>query len=444
MAVLVQPVVAQPPDLGRVSRALVAAGLGLLLVTSLAGVGYLALRSRPAELPLHADTVALGADGQVVAARAADVIPGTRVLAGAPDADRLVAEERAWLAAGTVPTVDGVPRDLVVAGLLDLRVLSRTYGVPVAGWTPAWRHVWPRDSAFAAAALARTGHLGDAERIVAFLQRVQPASGLLAARYRADGQGEPDARGTQLDGLGWALWATAQVASTLPSAERADFVRRHSALLDRSATAARAAIDNPRTLPPVSADYWEVRERRLTLATAAVLAAGLESAAELYAVVGDDDARQGAADAAARLRAVILARFGPDGFPRHLGGRSDSVDLGVSFLLPPFATRAEPEVVDRWRQASRAMARPAGGLAPGGSWRRDGISWTNATATYALTAAAVGEREPALAWLGWLDRHRTPAGSFPEKVLADGRPASVAPLAWTAAAVVLTASALSG
>ena len=232
------------------------------------------------------------------------------------------------------------------------------------------------------------------------------------------------------------------MAAALPSVERADFVRLHALLLDRSAAAARAAIDNPRTLPPVSADYWEVRERRLTPSTAALLAAGLESAAELYAVLGDSGARATAADAAARLRSVILARFGPAGFPRHLGGRADSVDLGVSFLLPPFSTRAEPEVVDGWRPASRAMARPAGGLAPGGSWRQDGISWTNATATYALTAAAVGERGSALAWLGWLDRHRTPAGSFPEKVLADGRPASVAPLAWTAAAVVLTAETL--
>ena len=88
------------------------------------------------------------------------------------------------------------------------------------------------------------------------------------------------------------------------------------------------------------------------------------------------------------------------------------------------------------------MSRPAGGLAPGGSWRRDGISWTNATATYALTAAALGETEQATVWLGWLDRHRTAAGSFSEKVLADGTPASVAPLAWTAAAVLLTADTL--
>ena len=166
-------------------------------------------------------------------------------------------------------------------------MLSRTYGVPVAGWSPAWRHVWPRDSALAAAALARTGHPADAERIVAFLGRVQPASGLFAARYLADGRGVPDARGIQLDGVGWALWATAQVAAERAGGEPAAFVRRHQPLLDRSTAAAWAAIDNPRTLPPVSADYWEVRERRPTLSTAALLAAGLESAADLYAVLGD-------------------------------------------------------------------------------------------------------------------------------------------------------------
>ena len=71
-----------PPSLGRTSRAAVLTGLGLLLVTSLAGVGYLVVRGRPAEVPLHADTVVVGAGGQVVEARAAEVVPGTRVLAG--------------------------------------------------------------------------------------------------------------------------------------------------------------------------------------------------------------------------------------------------------------------------------------------------------------------------------------------------------------------------
>jgi len=49
--------------------------------------------------------------------------------------------------------------------------------------------------------------------------------------------------------------------------------------------------------------------------------------------------------------------------------------------------------------------------------------------------AAKADRAEAL--LTWLGDHRTDAGSFPEKVLYDGRPAAVAPLAWTAALVVI-------
>ena len=89
------------------------------------------------------------------------------------------------------------------------------------------------------------------------------------------------------------------------------------------------------------------------------------------------------------------------------------------------------------------MTRPAGGLAPGGSWRRDGVSWTNVTASYAMTAAALGDHDTARHWLDWLAAHRTANGSLPEKVLADGSPASVAPLAWTAAAVIIAADLLS-
>jgi glucoamylase len=442
MSVATAPFGVVRPDLGRASRSVVVAGLSLALVAGLAGAGYLALRNRPSRVSLHADTVALGPDRQVVEATADQLVPGTRVLASAPDAKRLVAEEQAWLASGTVPVVAGVEPEPVAAALLDLHVLSRTYGVPVAGWSPAWRNVWPRDAALAASALARTGHRSDAERILEFLGRVQPDSGLFAARYLADGSGVPDGRGVQLDGVGWALWALSEVTATVPASARPAFVRRHQLLLDRSAAAAEASIDSPRTVLPISADYWEVPERRPTAATAALLAAGLESAAELYATVDAGEARARSAAAAGRLRTVILFSFGPAGFPRHLGGRADTVDLGVSFLLPPFTSSVAPSVVAAWRHAGQAMSRPAGGLAPGGSWRRDGISWTNATATYALTAAALGETEQAKAWLSWLGRHRTAAGSYPEKVLADGSPAEVAPLAWTAAAVVLTADTL--
>ncbi len=430
-------------ELARIHRSAVLIALSLLLVLVLGGATVLAARVRPGPVALHAETIAIGPGGAVVEITAADqLVPGSRVLAGMPDSAARAGEQAAWLASGSVPAAEGTPGELVASALLDLHVLSQAYGVPVAGWTPAWRYVWPRDSAFVAAALARTGHLAEAEQILAFLGRVQPESGEFQARYRPDGTGVPDDRGIQLDGVGWALWATAQVAAEIAPAERTSFVNRHRALLDRSTAAALRAVDNPRALPAASADYWEVTERRPTLATAAVLAAGLEAAGDLYALAGNPTRQRAATAAAHRLGASIMTNFGRSGFSRRLGGRPDSADLGVSFLLPPFVAAADPAVVAAWRQAGPAMARPAGGLAPGGSWRRDGVSWTNATATHAMTAAALGDRQAALGWLDWLDRHRTAAGSLPEKVLADGRPASVAPLAWTAAAVIITAGTL--
>lgn len=396
--------------LGR--RPVVGLGAGLLLVT---GLGLGGSYARPPLLPE----------------------PGLDATTEPVDSVGLAA----WLAAGSVPVVPELGGSTMITDALrDLYALGRS-GLPVAGWPGPWCYVWPRDSALVAAALARTGHPADAERVVDFLQRVQPESGLFQARYAPDGR-VPDDRGIQLDGLGWALWATDQVAATLPGSERAAFLARHRRLVDRSTATTLALIDNPRSLPPVSSDYWEVREWRRTLATAALLLAGLEAAGRLYADLGEPAAQQRADDGAARLRTAIHHGFGPDGYPRHLGGAAASVDLGVDFLLPPFVTTAETGVVNAWRGAASVMRRPAGGLAPGGSWRADGISWTTSTSTYALTAAALGERAEALHWLGWLDAHRTDNGSLPEKVTATGRPAAAAPLAWAAAAVVLAADEL--
>ncbi|MGB2935412.1 MAG: hypothetical protein WBB91_09065, partial [Nostocoides sp.] len=58
--------------------------------------------------------------------------------------------------------------------------------------------------------------------------------------------------------------------------------------------------------------------------------------------------------------------------------------------------------------------------------------------------AAAGEVGRARALVDWVAAHRTGAGSIPEKVLYDGRPAEVAPLGWSSALAVLTAYALNG
>jgi len=438
-----------PASVGSTLRRLpVPLTLGLCLALLLTAGGVILARVAPqdADVPLASGTVAVGPGGAVVEVLpgARTTVPGTRVIAG-PGSTAAVAAEQAWLATGTVPSVPGLGADseLVRGALLDLHVLTQTYGVPVAGWTGPWRYVWPRDAAFAAVAFARTGHVDDAVGVLDFLGRVQPASGVFQARYLPDGSGVPDARGAQLDGVGWALWATAGVADALPPAQRAVFVAEHRPLVERSTAAALAAIAGPSGLPPASPDYWEVRERRTTLATAAVLRAGLESSARLERSIGDEAAARRAAAGAGRLSQAITRDFEPRGYPRRLGGRAASVDLGVAFLLPPFAEAVDPDAYARFQTAPAVLTRPAGGLAPGGSWKRDGVSWTPTTATWALVAASSGDREQALDRLRWLADHRTAEGSLPEKVLADGRPAAVAPLAWTAAAVVLTADRLS-
>ncbi len=424
------------------------AGLALALALVLVGSSASAASVRNRYFPLDAETLAVGADGRVDrVSDAAQLVPGSRVLAGTPTTARELAAERAWLAAGTVPSVPELGDSTVVRdALLDLRTLGLPDGVPVAGWPPAWHYVWPRDSALAAVALARTGHLADAEAVLDFLQRVQPASGVFEARYLPDGSGVPDDRGPQLDGVGWALWALVGVTAEQPASQRAAFVARYRSLLDRSSAAALTSVATPDGLPRPSSDYWELPERQLTLATVALVRAGLQAAGTLYAEAGGatDQARAEQVRAAAvRLGERITAAFAADGYPRHRGGPASSTDLGAAFLLPPYAATADPGVLAAWRRAGDTMLRPAGGLAPGGSWPRDGVSWTTATSSYALTAAAVGDRRTAVAWLRWLDEHRTAAGSVPEKVLGDGRPASAAPLAWSAAVVVLTASTLS-
>lgn len=414
-----------------------------LLVLGLCAAGSPAAGTGQAFFPLDSDTVAMGADGALVRVQdPADLVPGTRVLTGTAATAAQAAEQRAWLAAGTLPKPAELGRSTLVRdALLDLHVLSGPAGAPVAGWASAWRYVWPRDSALAATAFARTGHLADADRVLGFLQRVQPESGLFEARYRPDGSPVPDGRGRQTDSLGWALWALDQVTAEVPRQRRRSFVERHRALLNRSAGACLALVDNPRSLPPPSADYWETRERRLSLATAALVRAGLLAAAHLYGMLGDDAEADRLSSAARRTESAITRSFGAAGYPRTVGGSPSTVDLGVSFLLPPFGD-PDDAALDSWGSSAAKMARPAGGLAPGGSWRRDGVSWTTATSAHAMTAAYVAPRAQAVTELRWLDGHRTRAGSLPEKVLAGGQPGSVAPLAWAAAAVVIAAAEL--
>jgi hypothetical protein len=433
---------------------------GLVVLVAVAALGTTGAvpmyGAQHVRLPLLTEAVALGPGDTRVPIEAspdsAELFPGTRVLrddgdAGAADRAR---SQRAWLAAGTVPG-PAATSDLVTDALLDLDTLTLPGGACVAGWPEPWRYVWPRDASLAAAALASAGHGDDAVAVLAFLQSVQPPSGVFQARYLPDGSGPPDARGEQSDGTGLVLWAADQVWRRAPEPEAgSEVLRTLRRLIDVSTDAALRLTSGPRTLPPPSEDYWEVPDRRLSLGTAAPLAAGLAAASDLYAGLGLPARAAEAGHRARALYAAIDRAFGPTGYSRYAG--DSAVDASVAFLLPPFrplagspsgVPAARSAVLAAWRWAVQALGRPAGGLAPGAGWKDDGVSWTPETALFALTAAATGQRPLARSWLAWLRAHATVFDALPEKVLSDGSPAGPAPLAFTDALVVLAAAELS-
>lgn len=377
-----------------------------------------------AAIPLYSDGVVIDARGNP-----------ELVLVGDTAEHHEVQRERqdAWLAAGTVPGPERYA-DLAEQALRDLDALVLPGGAAVAAASPGWRYVWPRDASFTAAALARTGHADDAHDVLAYLRDMQAArstDGVFEARYLPDGRGTvPDDRGLQLDGNGWVLWAVAEwYAAADPGAERTRALEELRPLVELSLDAIRDHVDPVTGLPGAFADYWEVRERVPTLGTIAPLLAGVRASDDVVAALGLPSTRA--------LEGVLergVERFAPD-YPRRLGGQEQ--DTAVAFLMPPFAPY-DADVAAAYEDAAAAMARPAGGLAPGEGWKRDGVSWTPTTAAFGLAAAASGDVDRATATLDWLDAHRTDAGALPEKVLWDGSPSAVAPLAWTASLVLLT------
>ena len=417
------------PQSGLSRRGLLVGAAGVVGV--LGGTQWF-LTTHPGPMPLLSQTVAWALPGQrEFVTDPKDVVPSSRVLADAWDRTHLLADEQAWRATAPAWVREGPWAPLADGAMLDLRVLSVGLPATVAGWSQRWRYVWPRDASTAAVALATIGQPAAALANLSYLQALQSRDGWFQARYDPLTGRSPDDRPRQLDGVGWALWATDQVRRVLTSgadqavASLADLVRRSAALI-------LEITDRGTQLPPAGPDYWEVSERVVTLGTLAMLAAGLEAATHLLPILGDDPTAAG--QALTGLDALREQHFA--GFPRHADG--DDPDLSVVFTMPPF--RQIPAAASGAALAALEprIRRPAGGVAPGVGWRDDGISWTPETALVALGYSTSGRPGDATRLLTWLKDHRTAAGSLPEKVLASGQPAAAAPLSWTASLVLLT------
>jgi glucoamylase len=348
-----------------------------------------------------------------------------------------VSADRQWLSAGIVPGGSPKIKSMATRALLDLHLSTRPGGAVIAGWHTRWEYSWPRDSSWAAVALAFTGHTGDSLRILRFLQQTQLPLGTWAARYRPDGSGPvDDGRPGELDANGWVPWAV-WCWSVAESQEGEDAERQLDGLwpmvrADADATVRSLSSDG---LPAASMDYWE-DSVEVTLSTAAALLTGLRAAADIAGDLGYKTSAADWARAATRLADGISAAFGRYGY--HRVSYADSGDdAAVTFLGPPFA-EADPAVVSAITNTERSLRLPNGGILPGTDWPGSKTTaWTAETAFFALFDAETGNQQQASQLLTWLATHTTRLGTLPEKVDARGRPVSAAPLAWTDAAVLL-------
>ncbi len=432
----------------RTSRVAALAAVAALLLTGVA--------RDPGHHKLLSHGVVAGTDGSPVA-----VPPGTPV----PDAlrDATVGREPAVDAAEALSRAE-LGRDRTqqpaaqrYAGMraaalrdLDLMVLDGGVkdGAVLAGIQGAWRFSWTRDSAWVAAALSVAGRPDDGLRVLDAVNRDEQrraAAGLAGwqARYRPDGSATtPDERGPQLDGPGWVLWATSVwAAAETDPARRFAGLQRLRPLVVSAARTALASIDPATGLPRPSMDYWELPTDVTTLGIAAPVLAGLRAGGPLLDVLRLHDDAAATRTATGSLDAAVRRAFGRNGYPRRVTGGPR--DTSAAWLTPPFGP-ARPDQLAARDAAFATARRPVGGVAPGAGWRERTVAWTPSTAAFGLSFAASGDRLQAMQVLDWLDRHRTGTGALPEKVGGDGLPASVAPLSWTAAAVVLTIAELDG
>lgn len=469
------------PGAGRVIRRLerhprwYGALAGLLVLGVTAGVLAVPGRSRPPVRPLLLAGIAADPDGSgvlpVPVGQTGTYLPDSSVLRtrgglfGAAGARRAAAgtapasvvavtgtrqtAAAAWLSAGTVPGTTAASRGMAERALLDLRLSVLPGGAVVAGWVSGWEYCWPRDASFTAAALAVTGHGSDALSILRYLARVQLSNGTWLPRY-ATGVGAaktvPAPRQEQLDDNGWVPWAVwfwyaEQPATGAGHAAAAKALAGLWPSTRRAADAAAASLGAD-GLPRASSDYWERQQPQQTVETAAALGVGLRSAADLAMSAGDRaDARRWSA-AGARLDAAITRTFGATGY-RRTPSAGSGADAAVTMLGPPFAP-ADPRVGAAVRRSLRQLTLPDGGVLPGSDWMGNlTAAWTPETGFFALYDAASGDRTGAARLVAWLAAHRTGLGALPEQVDARGRPASVAPLAWTDSIVLLTLAAQS-
>jgi hypothetical protein len=340
--------------------------------------------------------------------------------------------DRRWIARAR-PLGPGAPawaHRLHQRSLLVLRALTdRRTGAVAAGARDGWAHVWPRDAAAVAIALASAGYLPESRRVVRFLLRLD-----LDAAARFDGRGAPvEGRPAQGDAAGWVA-AAARAAGRAYAAGAGSAHAADAGGAGAPDVAQRLLSDSDRDWHDL-ADYQEKEPGDY-------LANGLASAAFAFS-----DAQR----PLQRTRFGGMAEFVTDrGLVRSAEEPDSGLDSAAAWAVRPFP---RPELFGAARRTLLRLAAAGGryGIVPSEDWPEQD-PWTAPTAWSAWSLAALAgsarrndhpvaarrDRRAALSLMAALRRAATPLGMLPERVDADtGLPRSTTPLAWSHAFAIL-------
>ena len=331
-------------------------------------------------------------------------------------------------------------------------------------------YVWPRDGALISHAIGQAGYPELVSPFFQFCARALTAGGFLLQKYNPDGSAgscwhpwiHDDRRQLPIQEdetalVLWALWAHYQKGQDI------ELVLQLAPSLIVPAAEFLAGYVYPHLgLPRETYDLWEER-RGVHTWTASAVVGGLEAAAQLVMLLGEEAKAQRYFQAAKRIREGILSHMYDPALGRFVRGLQVGPDGSVQRDPVPDASMAaififgvlpasDPRVratmqtlEDRlWvRTDIGGIARYAGDYyfrtsfkdfehVPGNPWF---ITTLWLADWYAEVAPDRGGLARARELLSWVAEHAMPSGVLPEQLNPyTGAPLSVAPLCWSHAA----------
>ena len=258
-----------------------------------------------------------------------------------------------WLSQGTtIETPDSAANDLFKRGLLGtaLHLDGKNGGVVAGMHNGAYPFVWPRDAAYAAVTLSRTGHFSDAENVYRFLRdiafRANDAwgKGFFYQKYTTDGHivwSAPQVDETAV--VPWGIKAHYDTTGSIP------FLNSYYGMVYESARASsedssidsRLFYDDPNLLMN-SMNVWEDSFDDFIYSNANIVR-GMSDAATIASTLGHS------ADAALFTARANTIRNGVNGRLDWNGENMDISQLGIIYpfqIMSPVDPRAN-RVINR-------------------------------------------------------------------------------------------------